>query len=67
MSTLVLKNFNCNSFFEEKLLYLDYDERERARKREKEREREKERWRTRASGVQYINSVNIMNGGVVYL
>lgn len=41
--------------------------REKEQEREKKKEKEKERWRTRASGVQYINSVNIMNGGVVYL
>lgn len=41
--------------------------REKEQEREKKKEREKERWRTGASGVQYINSVNIMNGGVVYL
>lgn len=39
----------------------------REKEQEREKKKEKERWRTRASGVQYINSVNIMNGGVVYL
>lgn len=39
----------------------------REKEQEIEKKKEKERWRTRASGVQYINSVNIMNGGVVYL
>lgn len=39
----------------------------REKEQEREKKKEKERWRTRASGVQYINSVNMMNGGVVYL
>lgn len=39
----------------------------REKEQEREKKKEKERWRTRASGVQYINSVNIMNGGVLYL
>lgn len=39
----------------------------REKEQEREKKKEKERWRTRASGVQHINSVNIMNGGVVYL
>lgn len=39
----------------------------REKEQEREKKKEKERWRTRASGVQYISSVNIMNGGVVYL
>lgn len=39
----------------------------REKEQEREKKKEKERWRTRASGVQYINSVNTMNGGVLYL
>lgn len=39
----------------------------REKEQEREKKKERKRWRTRASGVQYISSVNIMNGGVVYL